>query len=323
MSTTTNTSVGARAFNVFRGALIGVVEVVPGVSGGTVALIIGAYEKLIGGAGHITTAIRYAASDLPRRRGATRARDELRNVDWPVVVPMLIGMACALVLGAKLVAPLVESHQQYAFALFLGLVLASVWVPYSHSGQRWKAGNYLLAGAVGVAAFVVTGLPPSETSGNPLTLFLGGSVAICALVLPGLSGSFILLTMGLYQPVIDAANSRDLGLLAAFGLGCMVGLAVFVKLLKWLLENYHHTTLVVMTGLMAGSLRALWPWQDDDRNMYAPGDGVPLTFSLMALGFVIVAVSIIVEMRLKRARERAAGGPGNPPAQRRRRHARV
>lgn len=319
MAPTVSNSIGTRAFNVFRGGLIGVVEVVPGVSGGTVALIIGVYEKLINAAGHITSAIRYAATDLPRRKGAARAGEELRRADWPVVLPLMVGMACALVLGAKLVAPLVENHQQYAFALFLGLMLASLWIPYSHSGQRWTPVNYGVAAVWATAAFVLTGMPPSEITANPLTVFFGGSIAICALVLPGMSGSFLLLTMGLYQPVIDAANNRDLPLLGAFALGCVVGLGLFVKVLKWLLENHHHIALVVMTGLMAGSLRALWPWQDDDRSLYAPSGGVPQTFGLLMLGFVIVLAVIVVEHRTRQAKERRLTNPESG----RRKHAKV
>ncbi|UGY92236.1 DUF368 domain-containing protein [Streptomyces gobiensis] len=308
-------SLGTRLFNAFRGSLIGAAEVVPGVSGGTVALIIGVYEKLIGGAGNITTAVRYGLTDLPRGRGTARAAAELRKVDWGVIFPLMIGMAAALVLGAKLIAPLVEDHQQYAYALFFGLVLASLWIPFTHSGRRWTPANYALALLVAAGAFLLTGLPPANGTVSPVSIFLGGSVAICALVLPGLSGSFILLTLGLYEPVIDAANNRDLGLLAAFGLGCLVGLALFVKLLKWLLEHHHHLTLVVMTGLMAGSLRALWPWQDEDRNIFAPGDAAPQTFALLALGFAIVVTVLVVEHRLRRAKAQ--------PDQPRRRHARV
>ncbi|MCK1798316.1 DUF368 domain-containing protein [Streptomyces sp. XM4193] len=319
MAPSNSNSLGTRAFNVFRGGLIGVVEVVPGVSGGTVALIIGAYETLINAAGHITSAVRLAISDLPRGRGGARAKEELRRADWPMVLPMMIGMVCALALGAKLVAPLVENHQQYAFALFFGLVLASLYIPYTHSGQRWKPLNYLVAAAMGLGAFFLTGLTPAEVTANPLTVFFGGSIAICALVLPGLSGSFLLLTMGLYQPVIDAANDRDLALLGSFALGCALGLGLFVKVLKWVLEHHHHIAIVVMTGLMAGSMRALWPWQDDDRNMYAPGDGAPATFTLMAFGFALVVTVIVAERRIRQAKERRAALPERG----RRKHARV
>ncbi|MGW9245453.1 MULTISPECIES: DUF368 domain-containing protein [unclassified Streptomyces] len=312
---------GHHVFNAFRGALIGTAEAVPGVSGGTVALITGVYETLIGGAGHLTSALRMAATDLPRGRGAARARAELRNVDWMVLLPLLAGMAVALVLAAKLIAPLVEEHPQSAYALFFGLVLASLWVPYSGSGQRWSVGNYALCVVVAAAAFTLTGLPPGEMPTHPVVVALSGSIAICALVLPGISGSFLLLTMGLYEPTIDAVNERDFGYLAAFALGCAVGLALFVKLLKWLLENHHHMTLVVMTGLMAGSLRALWPWQDDDRGLLAPSGSVGLSIALFALGAAVVVAVLVVEHR---AQARLAKETEQPPAAPKRgRHART
>jgi putative membrane protein len=306
---------GPQLFDVFRGSLIGAAEAVPGISGGTVALITGVYEKLIGGAGHLTSAARMAATDLPRGKGGARAAAEARKVDWGVVVPLLIGMAAALVLAAKLIAPLVKEHPQYSYAVFFGLVLASLWVPFSSSGRRWRPLDYLIGLAVAAGGFVLTGLPPAQVPTHPLIVAAAGAVAICALVLPGVSGSFLLLTLGLYEPTIEAVNERDFGHLGAFAVGCVVGLALFVKLLKWLLERYHHMTLVVMTGLMAGSLRALWPWQDDDRSLLAPSGDVGLTSALAAVGALVVVAVLVVEHRSKKRRE-------NPPAGRGR-HARV
>jgi putative membrane protein len=314
--------VGPRLFNAFRGTLIGAAEVVPGISGGTVALITGVYEHLIGGAGHITSGLRQALADVPRGRGTDRAKERFRQVEWGVVAPLLVGMAAALVLGAKLIAPLVEEHPQYSYGLFFGLVLASLYVPYSNSGQRWKAGHYALALVVATGAFFLTGMPPANVPTNPVIVFFAGAIAICALVLPGVSGSFLLLTLGLYEPTMDAVNERDLGYVAVFGTGCIVGLALFVKLLKWLLENYHHMTLVVMTGLMAGSLRALWPWQDDDRGILAPSGSVGVTFALVALGVVLVVAVLVVERRAHARKERD-GSDEEPPPARRGRHARV
>lgn len=307
---------GPQIFNVFRGALIGAAEAVPGISGGTVALITGVYEKLIGGAGYLTSAVRLAATDLPRGKGGGRAVAEVKKVDWGVVVPLLIGMGAALVLAAKLLAPLVKEEPQYAYAVFFGLVLASLWVPFSSSGRRWRPLDYGLGLAVAVGGFVLTGLPPAHMPTHPVIVAAAGALAICALVLPGVSGSFILLTLGLYEPTIDAVNERNFAHLGAFALGCVVGLALFVKLLKWLLENYHHMTLVVMTGLMAGSLRALWPWQDDDRALLAPSGAVGVTFGLAALGALIVIAVLLVEHRAKARQE-------GVPAAGRGRHARV
>ncbi|OEJ95065.1 DUF368 domain-containing protein [Streptomyces thermolilacinus] len=306
---------GPQLFNVFRGSLIGAAEAVPGISGGTVALITGVYEKLIGGAGHLTSAARMAVTDLPRGKGGARAAAEARKVDWAVVVPLLIGMAAALVLAAKLIAPLVKEHPQYSYAVFFGLVLASLWVPFSGSGRTWRPLDYLIGLAVAVGGFLLTGLPPAHVPTHPLIVAAAGAVAICALVLPGVSGSFILLTLGLYEPTIEAVNERNFGHLGAFAVGCLVGLALFVKLLKWLLEHYHHMTLVVMTGLMAGSLRALWPWQDDDRALLAPSGEVGLTVALALVGALVVVAVLIVEHRSKKRLENRPAGRG--------RHARV
>lgn len=295
--------VGTRLFNAFRGSLIGMAEAVPGVSGGTVALIVGIYEQLIAAASFLTSAVRIAAADLPRGRGLRRAAAQVRQADWHLLLPAIVGMVAALALSAKLIAPLVEEHQQYAFALFFGLVLVSVWIPYTGSGRRWSPADYLLALAVAAGAFALTGLSLAETSHHPLVVLAAGSVAICALVLPGVSGSFLLLALGMYESTIDAVNERDLGYLGAFALGCAVGLALFVKLLRWLLQHHHHRTLVVMTGLMAGSLRALWPWQGEDRTLHAPHgapENILLTGSLAVLGAAVVVTALLVERRIQR-----------------------
>ncbi|SFD28571.1 DUF368 domain-containing protein [Streptomyces aidingensis] len=300
----------SRLFHALRGALIGVAEALPGISGGTVALIVGVYERLIAAAGHLTGAVRLALTDLPTGRGPRRALDEGRRADWPMLIPMMIGMVAGLLASARLLAPLVEDHRQYAFAVFFGLVLASLWIPFTGSGRRWSVPDGLLALAAGAAAFWLTSLSLGGAADNPLAIVGSGAVAVCALILPGLSGSFLLLALGMYEPTIDAVNERDFGYLGLFALGALLGLALFVKLLRWLLEHHHHLTLVVLTGLMAGSLRALWPWQGDehDRRLYAPDEGVPLTLALCAAGFALVAATLVAARR----RERRAAAAGVP-----------
>ncbi|GAA5106260.1 DUF368 domain-containing protein [Haloechinothrix salitolerans] len=284
--------------NAFRGGLIGTAEVIPGVSGGTVALVTGIYDRLIISAGHTISGAKFAVSDLPRGRGTTRAAEEFRRVHWAMVIAVIIGMFIAVLTAAKLVAPLVEEHPQQAFAVFFGLVLASLWVPYSGSGQSWSPANYLLALAVAAATFVLTGLPPTEIEPHPLIVMAAAAVAICALVLPGVSGSFMLLAIGLYTTTMDAINDRDLGYIGTFALGALIGLGLFVKLLQWLLEHHHHLTHVVMTGLLAGSLRALWPWQpweSGERHLLAPSGDVVVTVGLMLLGVAIVLGVLAIE----------------------------
>ncbi|MBB3037589.1 DUF368 domain-containing protein [Hoyosella altamirensis] len=301
---------GTHLLNVARGGLMGTAEVIPGVSGGTVALITGIYDRLITSAGHAVSGIRIAATDLPRGQGTERSLVEFRRVHWQLVIGVLIGMAVMLVVAAKIVAPLVEEYPQRSFALFFGLVLASLWVPFTGSGRPWTALNYLVALAAAAAAFFLTGLPPTEISDpNPLLIIGAAAVAICALVLPGVSGSFMLLAFGMYTVTINAVNDRDFGYLALFALGAVLGLSLFVKLLQWLLEHYHHLTLVVMTGLLLGSLRALWPWQpweEERRELLAPSGDLAVTFGLIGVGMAVV-IGILVVAHRHAAREHEPG----------------
>ncbi|MDA2813505.1 DUF368 domain-containing protein [Nocardiopsis sp. RSe5-2] len=301
--------IGTHALNLVRGALIGTAEVVPGISGGTVALITGIYETIITSAGHVVSGIRLTVSDLPRGRGMARAGAEFRQADWAAVIAVLIGMATAALTAAKLLAPLVESERQFAYAVFFGLVLASVYVPYSSTTKRWRVGDYLLALGVAAVAFVLIGLPPSEIDPNPLIITAAAAVAVSALVLPGMSGSLILLTLGLYTSTMNAVNDRDMGYLGFFFLGALLGGALFVKLLQWVLEHHHHLAMVVMTGLLAGSLRALWPWQEEDRTFTAPTE-VPFTVLLMAVGFVLVVAILLLERATRSRRGGAEEGHG-------------
>lgn len=289
-------SVGSYIFNAVRGGAVGASEALPGISGGTVALIVGLYDKLIGGAGHVVSGVKRYVTDVPRGRGKERAQEQFRQVDWSVLVPALIGMAVFLVLAAILLAPLVETYTQYAYALFFGLVLACLWIPYTGAGKRWKAWHYLIALVFAAGSFFLTGLPGANLPTHLVVVFFAAAVAVCALVLPGLSGSFILLTLGLYEPTIGALGDMDIAYLTVFALGMITGLSLFVKALQYLLDNFHHMTLVVLTGLMLGSLRALWPWQDEDRTVL-PATDIPVTVVFMAVGFTVVAAAMVWEHR--------------------------
>ena len=283
-----------------RGVLIGAAEVVPGVSGGTVALVVGLYERLIASAGHVLGALRLLVRDVPRGRGVAAGRAELRQVEWGMVLPVLAAMLLALVTLARVIEPLLEEQPERARGLFLGLVLASVVVP-ARMVDRWGRREVLLAVVAAVGAVLLTGLPPG-TNDEPamLLVFASAALAICALVLPGVSGSFLLLSIGIYEPTLAAVNDRDLGYVAVFGAGALTGLALFVKVLQWLLAAHRRVTLAVMTGLMIGSLRALWPWQEDDRGLLAPSGAVVPVLAFVALGLALVAALLVVEARAVR-----------------------
>lgn len=283
-----------------RGALIGLSEVVPGISGGTVALIVGVYERLITSAGHLVGAARL----LPTDRAAARA--ELARVRWDVVLPVLLGMVPAVLVGARLLGPLVEDHPVSTLALFLGMSVAAITVPALMVGRAWTWPLAALAAAVALGAFLVVGLPPQHLPTNPVLVFLAAGVAVCALALPGLSGSFLLLTLGLYAPTLEAVNSRDWGYLVFFGTGMVLGLSLFVRLLQRLLESHHVLTLVVVTGLIAGAVRALWPWQDEDRALLAPQGDLTVPVVLCLVG---AAAVLGLAWLGRRGEEASAAGP--------------
>ena len=162
----------------------------------------------------------------------------------------------------------------------------------------------VLAALAAVLAFVLTGLPAAGDA-EPQLWFVAvaAAIAICALVLPGVSGSFLLLAMGLYAPTLDAVNDRDLGYLGVFALGAVLGLASFAPLLQWLLERRRQVTLAIMTGLMLGSLRALWPWQTETGGVLAPeGAQLPMVIALVVAGAALVVGLLFVESRLVRRR---------------------
>lgn len=299
-------SVGSYIFNAVRGGAVGTSEALPGISGGTVALIIGLYDQLIGGAGHVISGVRLTVTDGLRGKGLTRAKEEFGRADWATLVPALIGMPVFLILALLLIEPILQDHTQYAYALFFGLVLASVWVPYSAAGLPWRPVHYVVGLVVAVLAFFVMGLPGANLPVHPVVVFFTASVAICALVLPGMSGSFILLTVGLYEPVLQAVRDIDLAFILTFAAGAVTGLALFVKLLQYLLDNKRRLTLVVLTGIMAGSLRALWPWQNEEREIM-PATDVPLTVGFMVVGFAVVTAVLLWERRKRLRQEREHG----------------
>ena len=286
-----------------RGGAVGATEALPGISGGTVALIVRLYDDLIAGAGQVVSGLKAAVTDGLAGRGLGRAKQKWAKAPWGVLLPALVGMATFLLMAMLVIAPLVENHTQYAYAVFFGLVLASLWIPFSGAGH-WRLRDWMTALFFAAASFALVSLPAATLPPTTPVVFFAAAVAICALVLPGVSGSFLLLLVGLYEPTLAAVRNLDLGYIGTFAAGAVLGLALFVKLLQYLLAHRRHVTLVVLTGLMAGSLRALWPWQAEDRSFVAPTE-IPLTLLFVALGFVVVTAALVWEHRTTRAKASA------------------
>lgn len=281
--------------NLLRGGLIGVVETVPGVSGGTVALVTGIYDELIEAGHRITAAARRLVTGPERVVGA---REQLRGVNWLLVLPLLVGMAAAVLTVAGPVTGLVEDHPETMRALFLGLVAGSVLVPVRLSGGAWRGAELGLFALGAVGGLLLTSLPSTSLEPSPWVVAPAAAIAVCALVLPGVSGSFLLLSVGLYQPTLQAVDQRDLGYIAWFGLWALVGLVVIVKLMRILLTRHHRGTMVVLAGVMIGALRSLWPWQDASSALQGPGADWPLMLLLALVGVVAVQLLVLVESRL-------------------------
>jgi putative membrane protein len=269
---------------VVRGFLMGSADIVPGVSGGTVALVLGIYEKLVHnvreGAGVLGALVTGRVSEVGAR---------FRRIEWSFLLALLAGIGIAIVTLARLLDTLLEDHPQAMAGLFFGLIAGSIAIAWGRVGW-WGPRTVALAAVAAVGAFMILGLRSSEVS-DPATLaFLGaGSLAIIAMILPGISGSFILLMIGMYQAVLDAVNDRELGLLAVFIVGAVIGLAGFSTILDRLLRDHHDPVMASLIGVMVGSLRVLWPWPDgtDTAQLGAPSDWV-LPVALAVAGAVAV-----------------------------------
>lgn len=236
-----------------RGMLMGAADIVPGVSGGTVAFITGIYERLL-------TSIRSVDLDFARLILRRDIASAWKHVDGSFLVALLAGIATSIVTLARLISWLLESHPVPLWAFFFGLILASALV-LLRQVQSWTPGRIasLILGtgvAVAIALSPVSGLEATYS-----TIFFSGFLAICAMILPGISGSFILVLLGMYGTVLVALKSIDLLFILVFACGAGAGLMCFSRFLYWLLSRYHEGTMALLTGFLFGSLAVVWPWK--------------------------------------------------------------
>jgi putative membrane protein len=271
---------------------MGSADVVPGVSGGTVALVFGIYQRLI-------DAIRTGSRGIGHLvKGDVRGFVErMKAVEWRFLIPLVAGILTAVVALSGLIEHLLENEPVRTSGAFLGLVAGSVIVAWQllnvRDGRRL---GVLLA--VSVITFVLLGLKEGTSEAtvgqaddaNLVVFFLAGAIAICAMILPGISGSFLLVTMGLYGPVLAAVNDREIVTVVVFTLGCVVGLGLFSQVLHWALSTHYDTVMAALIGLMLGSLRVVWPWPSgvDSTAIDAPSDPIWSTVLLAVAGVVVV-----------------------------------
>ena len=239
--------------NAVKGFFMGAANVVPGVSGGTIALISGIYSRII----EALNAILSVDTWKELLRGNIKAF--WKKIDGWFLLSLGIGMVLSVFTLAKLLEYCLQNSPVATWAFFFGLILASAFFMIKAvKGWKWSYVLLLLAGvALGLAVCTLT---PSQTPDNLLFIFLCGAVAICTMILPGISGSFILVVMGKYDYMMSAVSNLDWGVLAVFALGCLAGILAFAKLLHWLLARWETQTMLVLTGFVLGSLVKVWPW---------------------------------------------------------------
>ncbi|MFT6463348.1 MAG: putative membrane protein [Halopseudomonas sp.] len=252
-----------------KGMAMGAADVVPGVSGGTIAFISGIYDRLLAAISACTP-----AKLIWLLKG--RFRETWQAIDGAFLFTLLAGILTSIASLARLISYLLDNHPELIWSFFFGLILVSV-VLICKQIKRWNIWTVgvLVLGAV--FAYLITVAAPLQWPATPLMIFIAGSIAICAMILPGISGSFILLLLGLYAVVLGAVKDFNLSLISVFALGCIAGLLSFSRLLSWLLEQARNMTLAFLTGLLVGSLNKVWPWKEViSWRVDSQGERVPL-----------------------------------------------
>lgn len=236
------------------GLAMGAADVVPGVSGGTIAFITGIYRQLLDG---------IQAFDLNFFKLLFRGkiRRALSLIPWSFLLPLAAGILCSIFSLAKLVLYLLHNHPVVVWSFFFGLIMASIVMLFRELKQRGP-GVWAAFAAGAAFAWWLTGAETVHMAQNPPMLFLAGFIAICAMLLPGISGAFILVLLGQYQFVLTIVTTFNVPFLMLFALGCVCGLLLFARALNFCLRRYHTATLAILIGVMAGSLRTVWPWQE-------------------------------------------------------------
>ena len=237
-----------------KGCAMGMADVVPGVSGGTIAFISGIYEELL-------DSIRSVDATALRLLLRFRLAEFWRHINGRFLLPVLLGIAVAIFSLARLMTYLLTNHPIAIWSFFFGLIVASALLVARQIGRwDWRT---VLAFAVGAAAeWWITVATPAETPDDWWFVMLSGAIAICAMILPGISGAFILLLLGKYQYIMHAVGEFDIPVIAVFVIGAAAGIISFSHLLSWLLKHWHDVTVAVLMGFMVGSLNKVWPWKE-------------------------------------------------------------
>lgn len=236
------------------GFSMGVADLIPGVSGGTIAFLSGIYEELI-------HSIKLVTGETIQLILKGEIKKALQSVPFTFLLPLAIGLFTAVLTLANVLSYLLSEYPVFVWSFFFGLVLASSFIVMKRV-VKWDLRDKIALVLATVGAYILVGFVPVETPDTLPMFFLAGAVAICAMILPGISGSFILLLMGKYQQILAALTGRDFTILAVFMGGCAFGIALFSRVLSWLFRKHHDISVAVLSGFMIGSSRKIWPWKE-------------------------------------------------------------
>ena len=238
-----------------KGMAMGAADVVPGVSGGTIAFISGIYEELL----NSISSFNFSLINVFKNEGF---KSVWIKVNGNFLVSLFVGILISVLSLAKLIESMLENHPIVIWSFFFGLVLASI-IYIGKQITKWTKGSVLCLILGAILAFYITTLNPMvSVNSSPWFLFFAGMIAICAMILPGISGSFILVLLGAYKPVLNALNTKDFVSIIIFLVGAILGLLSFSRILKWLFSTYKNYTLSTLTGFIIGSLNKIWPWKE-------------------------------------------------------------
>lgn len=238
-------------FIFLRGLFMGSADIVPGVSGGTIALITGIYERLI----YAISKIKFGfLKPLIKANFAEFKEKLLDEIDFELFIPLGLGIGIAFITLAKVISYLLDTHTAYTFSFFLGLILASAYILYTKL-EEFNIKLVIITVIGIILSYIFVGLNPIAANHSLIVIFISGIIAICAMILPGISGSFLLLLLGQYQYMLNALNSRNILEIAVFCIGALIGILGFSKILNYLLEKYESATMAFLIGIMVGTLR--------------------------------------------------------------------
>ncbi|MCB9101503.1 MAG: DUF368 domain-containing protein [Anaerolineales bacterium] len=283
-----------------KGFAMGAADVVPGVSGGTMAFILGIYEELINSIKNLVN------PQIFRNLFNFNIKEVLALVSWQFLGALGLGILLAIFSLAHFLESALTHYPALVWSFFLGLVIASI-ITVTKRVKEWESSNIMAMISGTLMAYYIVGMVPVQTPDAAWFLFLSGFIAICAMILPGISGSFILVLMGKYQYILAAVNDRDFVTLILVAAGAAVGLVTFAQVLGWLFKQYHDLTVALLIGFMIGSLRKIWPWKETLQTVIdRHGEAIPvvqnnilpeawtgqvtLALGLALIGFVIVFI---------------------------------